>query len=136
MLVLGYCILTFPWLVPPDTNHSFIKTSNQLNKNRICQKKLYNLYTSVTSKNLKTYDVLGKRHINQQKKNQLKSSFRIKMKNHLVSEKFLSFSSRIKQPLPRLVIKVLLGSNTKETQKAQSQKNYDGVDVTKQKEKR
>ena len=36
--MMGYCILTFPWLVPPDTNHSFIKTSNQLNKNRICQK--------------------------------------------------------------------------------------------------
>ena len=54
------------------------------------------------------------------------------MKNHLVSEKFLSFSNRIKQPLPRLVIKVLLGSNTKKTQ---SQQNYDGVDATKHKEK-
>ena len=38
ILMMVYCILTFPWLVPPDTNHSFIKTSNQLNKNRICQK--------------------------------------------------------------------------------------------------
>ena len=57
------------------------------------------------------------------------------MKNHLVSEKFLSFSSRIKQPLPRLVIKVLLGSKTKKTQKTQSKQNFDGVDATKQKEK-
>ena len=53
------------------------------------------------------------------------------MKKHLVSKKFLSFSSRIKQPLPRLVIKVLLGSNTR----TQSQQNYDSVKATKQKEK-
>ena len=39
------------------------------------------------------------------------------MKNHLVSEKFLSFSRRIKQPLPRLVIKALRGSNTKRNTK-------------------
>ena len=57
------------------------------------------------------------------------------MKNHLVSEKFLSFSSRIKQPSRRLVIKVLLGSNTKRNKKTQSLQNYDGVDATKQKEK-
>ena len=58
------------------------------------------------------------------------------MKNHLVSEKFMSFFGRIKQPLPRLVIKVLLGSNTKRNRKKQSQQNCDGVDATKQKEKR
>ena len=51
------------------------------------------------------------------------------MKNHLVSEKFVSFSSRIKQPLRRLVIKALFGSNTKETQKTQSQQNYESVDA-------
>ena len=56
------------------------------------------------------------------------------MKNHLVSEKFLSFSSKIKQPLPRLVIKALLSSNTKINTKTQLQKNYDGVDATKPKE--
>ena len=35
------------------------------------------------------------------------------MKNNFMNEKFLSFSSMIKQPSPKLVIKVLLGSNTK-----------------------
>ena len=58
------------------------------------------------------------------------------MKNHLVSEKFLSFSSRIKQPLPRLAIKALLAQTQKETQKTQTQQNCGSVDATKQKEKR
>ena len=57
------------------------------------------------------------------------------MQNNIMSEKFLSFSSRIKQPSPRLVIKVLLGSNTKRNTKTQSQQNYESVDATKQKEK-
>ena len=56
--MMGYCILTFPWLVPPDTIHSFIKTRNQLNKtesvkNRPVCRNLYTLYTSGTSKILK-----------------------------------------------------------------------------------
>ena len=33
-----YCIPTFPWFIPPDTSHRFIKISKQHAKNRICQK--------------------------------------------------------------------------------------------------
>ena len=30
--MLGYCTFNLPWLIPPDTIHSFIKISNQHNK--------------------------------------------------------------------------------------------------------
>ena len=33
-----YCIPTFPWFIPPDTSHRFIKISKQHIENRICQK--------------------------------------------------------------------------------------------------
>ena len=33
-----YCIPTFPWFIPPDTAHKFIKISKQHIENRICQK--------------------------------------------------------------------------------------------------
>ena len=33
-----YCIPTFPWFIPTDTSHRFIKISKQHAKNRICQK--------------------------------------------------------------------------------------------------
>ena len=32
------CISTFPWFIPPDTTHRFIKISKQHIENRICQK--------------------------------------------------------------------------------------------------
>ena len=66
--MMDYCILTFPCLVPPDTYHSFSKTSNQLNKNRPVCSNLYTSYTSGTSKHMKNYDGLGKNNINQQQK--------------------------------------------------------------------
>ena len=46
------------------------------------------------------------------KNNQLKISFCIGIKNNFVSTKFLSFFSMIKQLSPKLIIKVLLGTNT------------------------
>ena len=79
--MLDYYILTFPWLVPPDTIHSFIKTSNQLNKktesvkNRPICSNLYTSYTSGTSKILNNYDCLGKRHINQKQKKSTQNLF-------------------------------------------------------------
>ena len=33
-----YCIPTFPWFIPPDTTHRFIKISKQHIENRMCQK--------------------------------------------------------------------------------------------------
>ena len=117
--MLYYCILTSPWLVPPNTNHSFIKnkqpTQQKQNLSKtdqsvaICILRILLLpqkFWTITTAREKGISTIIK-------KNQLKSSFWIKMKNHLMIEKFLSFSSRIKQPSPRLVIKVLLDSNTK-----------------------
>ena len=78
--MLGYCILTFPWLVPPDTNIVSSKqatnsTKTKSVKNRPVCSNLFTLYTSGTSIILKNYECLGKRHINQKKKESTQNLF-------------------------------------------------------------
>ena len=95
--MLGYCILTFPWLVPPDTNHSFIKTSNQLNKKQNLSKTdqcvaIYILRILLVSQIF--WNIMKIREIGistSSKNNQLKISFSIGMKNNFVSAKFCLF---------------------------------------------
>ena len=59
------------------------------------------------------------------------------MKNNIVSEKFLSFFQQDQTTITKTSHKGFAWlKHKKNTQKKQSQQNYDGVDATKQKEKR
>ena len=123
MLMLGYCIFNLPWLIPPDTIHSFIKISNQHNKKQnlliadqsvaiciFCIPMVLQKFWQITTVWNICVEIWSKT-------NQLKSSYRKIMKIRFVSRKFLSFFSMIKQSSPRLIITVLLGTNTKRNTK-------------------
>ena len=77
---MGYCILTFPWLVPPiltivSSKQATNSTKTKSVKNKPVCSNLYTLYTSGTSKNLKNYDRLRKRHINQKQRESTQNIF-------------------------------------------------------------
>ena len=78
--MLDYCILTFPWLVPPilsivSSKQATNTTKTESVKNRPACGNLYTLYTSGILKILNNYDCLGKRHINQQQKESTQKLF-------------------------------------------------------------
>ena len=95
--MLGYCTFNLPWLIPPDTIHSFIKISNQHNKKQ-------NLLTAdqsvaicifriplVLKKFWKLTTVWRICVEISSKKNQLKSSYRKKWKIFSWAESFCLF---------------------------------------------
>ena len=72
---MGYCILTFPWLVPSPPILTIVSSKQATNstktefvKNRPVYSNLYTSYTSGTSRILKNCYYLGKRYINQKQK--------------------------------------------------------------------